>query len=80
TTTADKTVITNSNEFKINKATLLFREYVYNWTSTCGTKYQTTFGDGWTPTQMANYIADYNQVQCGGVRPYVSLELAPGML
>lgn len=44
------------------------RTLTFQWTSTCGTTYQTSFSGGWSIQQMAQYISDYNLDTCG-VRP-----------
>ncbi|WP_312902072.1 hypothetical protein [Chryseobacterium taichungense] len=35
------------------------------WNSTCGVKHYTSFPDSWTYSQMADWIAAANQVECG---------------
>jgi hypothetical protein len=42
------------------------------WTSTCGVKHYTSFPDSWTYSQMADWIASANHVECG-VKPDVTI-------
>lgn len=42
------------------------------WTSTCGVTHYTTFTGNWTYNQMALYIAQINQGECG-VTPNVTI-------